>query len=243
METSMNTTPSAAQPNGPCPVIFDLDGTLIDSAPDIRATANAVLRLHGVRPLTLDQVRSFIGGGVDLLWRRIIAATGIKPEAHRDLVASFMTRYHHATALTRLYPGVTETLGALADLGHPLGICTNKPTVPARAILDHFGIAKMFGTIIGGDTLPVKKPDPAPLLAAFDALGAQSGPYEAGAPGIFVGDSEFDAACAKNAAVPFYLFTRGYRSATIEDLAPAASFDDFTALPALLQTSRAPVAQ
>ena len=97
----------------PCPVVFDLDGTLIDSAPDIHACVNAVLRLRGVRPLTLDQVRGFVGGGVDLLWRRVIGATGLPTDAHRDLVASFMTRYHEATGLTRLYPNVIEALGSL----------------------------------------------------------------------------------------------------------------------------------
>ena len=94
----------------PCPVVFDLDGTLIDSAPDIHACVNAVLRLNGTRLLTLDQVRGFVGGGVDLLWRRVISASGLPVEAHRDLVASFMTRYHDATALTRLYPNVIEAL-------------------------------------------------------------------------------------------------------------------------------------
>lgn len=215
----------------PCPVVFDLDGTLIDSAPDIHATVNAVLRLHGTRPLTLDQVRSFIGGGVDVLWRRIVAATDLPIEAHRDLVASFMTRYHHATALTRLYPHVTESLGVLADRGYPLGICTNKPMGPTRAILDHFGIAGIFGAVVAGDSLPQKKPDPAPLLAAFHQLGGDPlRPH-----GIYVGDSEFDAECARNTVVPFLLFTHGYRNTPLDDMICTASFDDFAALPLLVE--------
>lgn len=215
----------------PCPVVFDLDGTLIDSAPDIHACVNAVLRLNGTRPLTLDQVRSFVGGGVELLWRRIIAATGLPVEAQGDLVASFMTRYHHATALTRLYPHVTEALGVLADRGYPLGICTNKPLEPTRAVLDHFGIAGLFASVVGGDSLPQKKPDPAPLRAVFATLGADP----AAPRGVFVGDSEFDAETAHNLGVPMLLFLRGYRKSPASDLTHRAAFDDFAQLPLLIE--------
>ncbi|WP_423211652.1 phosphoglycolate phosphatase [Paracoccus yeei] len=215
----------------PCPVVFDLDGTLIDSAPDIHAAVNAVLRLNKTAPLTLDQVRSFIGGGVDLLWRRVIAATSLPLEAHRDLVASFMTRYHQATALTRLYPHVPEALGHLADRGYPLGICTNKPMGPTRAILDHFGISGLFSIVIGGDSLPQRKPDPAPLHAAFAALGAHPQQLR----GLYVGDSEFDAECAENANVPFLLYTRGYRKGAIEQMRFVQHFDDYATLPLLVE--------
>ena len=219
----------------PCPVVFDLDGTLIDSAPDIHACVNAVLRLRGVRPLTLDQVRGFVGGGVDLLWRRVIGATGLPTDAHRDLVASFMTRYHEATGLTRLYPNVIEALGILADRGYPLGICTNKPLGPTRAVLEHLGIDRLFGVVIGGDSLPQKKPDPAPLRAAFAALGADP----AQPRGIFVGDSEYDAETAQSTGVPMLLFTRGYRKAGIDELVHHAAFDDFQKLPLLVEETSA----
>ncbi|MDT1063365.1 phosphoglycolate phosphatase [Paracoccus sp. CPCC 101403] len=215
----------------PCPVVFDLDGTLIDSAPDIHAAVNAVLRAQHTAPLTLDQVRSFIGGGVDLLWRRVIAATDLPVEAHRDLVASFMVRYHEATALTRLYPNVAESLGVLADRGYPLGLCTNKPTGPTMAILDHFGLTRLFGAIVCGDSLPQKKPDPAPLWAAFRGLGASPDRPR----GVYVGDSEFDAECAANAGVPFLLFTLGYRKSGIEDMQHTGRFDDFAQLPLLVE--------
>ncbi|WJS85877.1 phosphoglycolate phosphatase [Paracoccus sp. TOH] len=219
----------------PCPVVFDLDGTLIDSAPDIHACVNAVLRLHEVPPLTLDQVRGFIGGGVDLLWRRVVAATALPVEAHRDLVTSFMTRYHDATSLTRLYPHVADALGTLADRGYPLGLCTNKPLGPTRAVLDHFGIAQLFRVVIGGDSLPQKKPDPAPLRAAVAGLGAHPDAPRA----LYVGDSEFDEECARNAGLPFLLFTRGYRKTPIEQLQHQASFDDFARLPLLVEEAAA----
>ncbi|MGZ3216597.1 phosphoglycolate phosphatase [Paracoccus sp. T5] len=214
----------------PCPIVFDLDGTLIDSAPDIHACVNAVLRQNGISPLGLDRVRSFIGGGVDLLWTRVIAATGIDPVHRPDLVAAFMARYHDATALTRVFPGVTEALGRLADAGHLLGICTNKPLGPTRVILEHFGLASMMSAVIGGDSLPQKKPDPAPLRAALDLLGVTGDTPNA----IYVGDSEFDADCAAAVPVPFLIFTRGYRLRPVSELPHLASFDSFDELPRLI---------
>lgn len=216
----------------PCPIVFDLDGTLIDSAPDIHACVNAVLRAYGARTLTLDQVRSFIGGGVDILWQRVIAATRADPSDRRDLIAAFMTRYHSATKLTRLFPGVETALGQLADRGHPLGICTNKPTGPTRSILDHFGFSGLFGCVIAGDTLAEKKPDPAPLRRAFHELGADP----RSPTGIYVGDSEIDAYCARTVPVPFLIYSRGYRQAPLEDLPFEAAFDTFAALPGLIET-------
>ena len=210
------------------PVVFDLDGTLIDSAPDIHAAVNATLRDHGIAPLGFDRVRSFIGRGVDHLWSEIAGVTGSDPAQTARLKTGFMTRYHDATGLTRLYPGVIEALGALASLGHPLGICTNKPLGPTRAILDHFGVAQMFSVVIGGDSLPQRKPDPAPLHAAFSMLGGH---------GVYVGDSEVDAETALAVGVPFLLYTRGYRKTAVDAIAHHADFDDFAALPALIRNT------
>lgn len=216
----------------PCPIAFDLDGTLIDSAPDIHASVNAALREHRQPMLTLPQVRGFIGGGVDVLWRNITTALDIShPDLRRDLMASFMARYHDATKLTRLYPGVVEALNTLAERGHPLGICTNKPLIPTEHILNHFQIRQLFGTVIGGDSLPQKKPDPTPLRVTFANLGSDPDDPR----GIFVGDSEFDAATAAAVPVPLLLFTQGYRHKPVEELPHHAAFDDFSALPALVE--------
>ena len=216
----------------PCPVVFDLDGTLIDSAPDIHACVNAALREHHLPLLTLDQVRSFVGGGVDMLWNKIIGALGIDHTAKNELVATFMARYHHATQLTRVFPGVIDALNALADRGYSLGICTNKPEAVTNTILEHFGIQHLFGVVIGGDTLPQRKPDPAPLIAALTALGADPvRPH-----GLFVGDSEFDANCAAAVPVPLLLYAKGYRHTPLEDLPHRAQFAEFEALPALVES-------
>ncbi len=214
---------------GMIPVVFDLDGTLIDSAPDIHAAVNATLRAAGKPTLSLDRVRLFIGGGVDVLWHKIVADLGVDPAARAELVASFMTRYHQATALTALYPGVVEALGALADAGHPLALCTNKPMGPTRANLDHFGLGAVFPVVVAGDSLPQRKPAPEPLWAAVTGLtdGDRT-------RALYVGDSEFDAACAASAGVPLLLFTRGYRQRPVADLPHAASFGAFAELPALV---------
>ncbi len=215
----------------PCPVVFDLDGTLIDSVPDIHACVNAVLRQNGADALSLDRVRSFVGGGVEVLWTKVIAAARLDPALQRDLIASFMTRYHDATQLTRIFAGVTDALGILADRGHPLGICTNKPLGVTEVILNHFGIRHLFGAVIGGDSLPQKKPDPAPLIATFLALGCDP----ATSPAIYVGDSEFDAHCAAAVPVPFLLYTHGYRQTPIDQLPHHATFDDYASLPGLVE--------
>lgn len=216
----------------PCPIVFDLDGTLIDSAPDIHACVNEVLGRHGTRLLTLDQVRSFIGGGVDVLWQKIIAAQELQDDRKPDYIAAFMTCYQDATQLTRLFPNVVQVLETLADRGHPLGICTNKPLAVTQAILAHFGVAQLFGCVIGGDSVPERKPHPAPLRAALQGLGADPTQPKA----IYVGDSEFDAACAAAVPVPFLVYTRGYRQTPVDELPHLAAFDDFAALPGLVET-------
>ncbi|WP_041527206.1 phosphoglycolate phosphatase [Paracoccus aminophilus] len=218
----------------PCPLVFDLDGTLIDSAPDIRAAVNEVLAENGLPALTLAEVHGFIGGGVEVLWRKIIAAKGLSPEDHARYVAAFLTRYEAATGLSALYPGVTEALETLATRGHALAICTNKPLEPARAVLRKTGLDGFFRVVIGGDSLPVKKPDPAPVQAALAALGAD--PLRP--DGIYIGDSEYDASAALAAGVPFFLFTEGYRHLPVEEMTHHTSFSDFKNLPSLVEKLR-----
>lgn len=213
-----------------CPVVFDLDGTLIDSAPDIQAAVNRVLEKRGIPSLSLERVRSFIGGGVDVLWQKIIAATGLPADSHGEMVGDFMSLYDSANALTRPYPGVIQALQLLAERGHPLGICTNKPGRPTAAILEHLGLAEFFLTVVGGDSLPEKKPDPAPLRAAFERLGADPRDPR----GFYVGDSEYDAQCANRMPAPFLLFTQGYRLTPVEELPHLVAFDDWSELPAII---------
>lgn len=205
-------------------VIFDLDGTLVHSLPDIHVAAGRMLADLGRAPLGLDVVAGYVGRGVGHLVACCLAATG---GAEARGLGLFQQHYAAVPSrLTRPYPGVVAALEALAAAGHPMGICTNKPEALARRILDDLDLARFFGAVVGGDSLPVMKPDPAPLRACLGALG--------GGPMLFVGDSETDAATAVAAAVPFALYTLGYAHGPVGDIAATHRFDDWAALPGLI---------
>lgn len=211
-------------------LIFDLDGTLIDSAPDIHAAVNRTLAEEGQPPQSVQAVRGFIGNGVPALIDRVMAARGepADPARRSDLIARFLTHYEAAsTDLTTPYPGVRSALQALADAGHPMGICTNKPADPARAILAALDLLRFFPVVIGGDSLPRRKPDPEPLRATLRALGAETA--------VYIGDSEVDAETAASAGIPLLLFTKGYRKTPVAELPHRAAFDDFITLPDLVR--------
>lgn len=210
-------------------LVFDLDGTLIDSAPDIHAAANKVFAARGLNGFPFETVRGFIGNGVGVLVSRLLESQGLDGQGalQAELVADFVRLYEEAFDLTSLYPNVAEALSQLHAAGHPLAICTNKPEVPARAALRHFRLDRLFPVVIGGDSLPQRKPDPAPLRAAIAALGVGEA--------IFVGDSEVDAETARAAGVPLALFAGGYRKAAPEALGAKLIFDDHAALPRLVR--------
>jgi len=209
-------------------LIFDLDGTLIDSAPDIHAAAARLLKREGEPPLSFQVIRSFIGNGVPVLIDRIIEATELDP-AHKDhYLAEFLEDYGaHATDLTVPYPGVVSALEAVRDQSMSLAVCTNKPEAPTLQILADLGLDRFFTAVIGGDSLPEKKPDPSGLLFLKDHLG--------GGPTLFIGDSEVDAQTAERAGLPFAFFTNGYCKVPVADLAIAATFDAFDELPLLVE--------
>jgi len=209
-------------------VIFDLDGTLIDSAPDIHAAANRLMARHGFSSFTSAETRGFIGNGVPHFIARCLDARGRAADdaLHAQLVEEFMAEYETAVTLTEVYPGVPEALSRLASNGVLLGLCTNKPHRPARAVLEHLGLSAHFPVIVGGDSLPVRKPDPAPLHAAIDALGAPCV--------LYVGDSEIDAETAHRAGVRFVLYTEGYRKAPVNEITHAHAFSDFADLPGIV---------
>jgi len=205
-------------------IVFDLDGTLVDSAPDIHAAANRMLADCGEAPLDLEAITRFIGNGIPKLVRLVMAERGISSDQEDRLKALMLRHYTaHPADLTRPYPGVADALEVLRDAGFGLGVCTNKFHAPSVQILDALDLSRFFDVVIGGDSLPVKKPDPAPLHAAFGALRAS--------PLLYVGDSEIDAETAKHAGIAFGLFTRGYRTTPVEELPHSFSFDDFSTLP------------
>jgi phosphoglycolate phosphatase len=211
-------------------LIFDLDGTLVDSAPEIHAGVAQLLQEDGLPPLPFATVRGFIGGGVPTLITRVMRALDLPddPARHRSLCARFESRYEdNPDDLTRPYDGVEEALDAL-DL--PLALCTNKPLGPTRALLHRLGWTHRFPVIVGGDSLPTRKPDPAMLHHAIAETG--------GGPVLFLGDSEVDAETARRAGVPLILYTQGYRSTPLSDLPHHASFDHWAQMPALINRLR-----
>lgn len=210
-------------------IIFDLDGTLIDGAEDLHAAVNALLAENDVAPISKRAVESFIGNGIGTLVARSYLHAGYAPDNLAERIERFKVIYGaQGYPLTRLYPNVFAALRELAST-HQLALCTNKDEAHARAILEKFGIAEFFRLVLGGDTLPVRKPDPRVLLSAAQGCGA--GVDEI----IYIGDGEVDAELSKAASATFILFTEGYRSDSIETLAPAASFSDYIDLPALVR--------
>ncbi len=206
-------------------IVFDLDGTLIDSAPDINAIANAVLASEGAPAITLADTHDFIGHGAGVFVSRMMAARDLGNDTtlHATLLADFEDRYKTATHLSRLYPGVLDALKSLHATGYRLGLCTNKPIIPTRTVLTHFAIDGFFAVVLGGDSLPQRKPDPTPLRHVFDALGV-------GQNRLYVGDSEVDAETAQRARTPFVLYTKGYRKTPAQQLYHTHLMDDFADL-------------
>lgn len=207
-------------------IVFDLDGTLIDSAPDIHGIANAVLEQEGHAPITLQETRRFIGNGASVFIDQMRAVRDIPSADHARLLDMFMARYDDAVHLTVVYDDVRVVLDRFLEQGHVLGLCTNKPISPTRRVLAHLKLDHYFSVVLGGDSLPQRKPDPAPLRACFEAMPQ-------GAP-IYVGDSEVDAQTAQAAQVPFMLFTQGYCKAPVQDVPHTAYFDAWSDLPALI---------
>lgn len=208
-------------------IVFDLDGTLVDSAPDIAAAANRMLADFDHPPLPVPLLTSFIGHGIPNLVRRVIDTCEFDPAQHAAMNARMLAHYTSNPAeLTRPYPGVVAALSSLADAGHGMGVCTNKYHGLSMQILEALDLAKYFDIIIGGDSLPQIKPDPAPLHAAFAGLPG---------PGVlYVGDSEVDAATARAAGMDFALYTQGYRKVPVADLPHRFAFSHFSELPGLL---------
>jgi phosphoglycolate phosphatase len=215
--------------DSPPDLIFDLDGTLIDSAPDLHAALNRLMETQGRRMLDLSEVIPMIGDGVPMLVRRALEATGGVPDDYDDILKRYHAIYGSAVAdLTEIYPGVAETLEALQRAGHRMGVCTNKPEAATHAVLEALGLARFFSAVAGGDSLPVRKPDAGHLLGTLEMLG--SAPERA----IMIGDSHNDIQVAINAAVRSIAVSYGYRRHPVEELGADIIVDKFVDIPEAL---------
>jgi phosphoglycolate phosphatase len=210
-------------------VVFDLDGTLIDSAPDIHLALNRTLAEAGREGVTLDAVKRMVGDGAERLVESGFAATGeaVAGAALRRAYARFLTHYEgpDAARLTRPYPGVVETLERLLRDGFRLGICTNKPAGPTADVLRQLDLAKYFGAVVTPEHVPAHKPNPAHLLAVLSRLGA------ARKESVMVGDNANDVATARGAGVAVIAVSYGYPRMSPEALGADLLIDRMAALP------------
>jgi phosphoglycolate phosphatase len=216
---------------GAAAVVWDLDGTLVDSAADIATSLNRLLMENELEPLDDARIRNMIGEGVAVLIRRGFEAHGVTPDAKRleGLVERFLVIYSEiATASTSLFPGAREVLKSLNDAGLRQAICTNKPEAITRQVLEGLGIAEYFDVVVGGDTLPRNKPDPLPLrtvLAGLDVTPEQA---------LMVGDSAIDVLLAHATGVAVAFVTFGYGPEPPDSHRPDYRVDAFADLPAVV---------
>lgn len=213
-------------------IVFDLDGTLIDSVGDIALALDRVLREEGLAPLPVDTVRTLVGDGATTLVRDAFVTAG-RPLAGPEAVQAMTRRYLDAYAEQEvdpecLYPGVVDTLAALAEEGFRLALCTNKAERITLPLLEELGIRRHFGAVVGGDTAANRKPHPEPLLLALERLGSTPG------RAVMVGDNKNDVMAARGAGMPVVAVSYGYPRMAVEALGADRIIDRFADLPAAL---------
>jgi len=213
-------------------LIFDFDGTLIDSVPDLADATNAMLTTLGKETYPIDSIRNWVGNGSRMLVER--ALVGKVEVLEGELTAEeadhaeqvFFEAYNNISgSKTVAYPDVDSGLKKLKDAGYTLALVTNKPIRFVPKILQSFGWQDLFSEVLGGDSLPVKKPDPAPLLHVCEALNINP------AQAIMIGDSRNDILAGQNANMDTLGLSYGYNyGQDIRELNPTEAFDDFAAL-------------
>ena len=215
-------------------IVYDLDGTLADTAGDLMGALNAVLTHEGLAPLPVENARSMLGAGGRVLIERGFVASGreLAPLRLEALFGDFLAHYNnHIAERTRLFPGVEAALKAFARAGWRQAICTNKMEGSAKLLMEKLGVAGRFDFICGQDTFGVGKPDPKPLLGAIAASGGVSD------RAIMVGDSATDIKTARAAGLPVIAVDFGYTDVPVTELGPdrvISHFDELAAACAAL---------
>ena len=214
----------------PATIVFDLDGTLVDTAPDLCAALNHALGVLGRPAVPADDVRHMVGHGARKLLEKGLAATGtVTPDLVEAGVAPFLAYYaDHIADGSRPYPGVEAALSALAAAGSRLAICTNKPFALSKALVSALGWDGRFAANLGFDSVPAPKPDPGHLFAAIAAAGSDP------ATTVFIGDSITDTTTARAAGIPVIAVSFGFSDRPVADLGADLVIDHYDdLLPAL----------
>lgn len=211
-------------------VIFDLDGTLADTSGDLLAAANACFRDLGLgTPLGHGDEGVALRGGRAMLALGFLRSGGVDAEEVDRQYPRLLAHYEAAICeRTVLYPGAAEAVEALRRAGHPVGICTNKPERLADLLLRRLGVRDLFASLVGADTLPVRKPDPLPFRVAVERAGGDA------SRAVMVGDSDTDHRTARASGVPSILVSFGPSGEDMEALGPDALLGSFHDLPGLV---------
>ncbi|MEN3974658.1 phosphoglycolate phosphatase [Emcibacter sp. SYSU 3D8] len=215
----------------PDTVIFDLDGTLVDSAPDLTGALNHTMRTIGLPEIGAGDVRHMVGHGARALIQKAVTAAGttIDDAAFDAAFDTFLDYYaDHVADLTTPFPNVLGTLSFLRDQGVKLGVCTNKPQRLADLLLEALGMEHWFGAIVGADAVEHRKPHAGHLTATVDRLGGDL------RRAVMVGDSQTDVDTARNAGTPVVAVSFGYSTVPAADLMADRLIDDFIQLPEAL---------
>lgn len=212
-------------------VLFDLDGTLIHSLPDLVAAVNRLLAGEGRAPLEAEAVKAMVGDGADALVERAFAASGGLPGPDvTPFLKRFLADYEPRSAETTLpWPGVRETLAELKEKGLALAVCTNKPSKATAEVLASLDLADFFDHVVGADDTPALKPDPAHITVILEYLGVSA------AEAVMVGDSRNDVLAARRAGVRSIVLSFGYAHGPVVELDADMIIHNFRDLPAALR--------
>jgi len=214
-------------------IAFDLDGTLINSVPDVRAAINRLLVSEGRSEISLEQTLSLVGQGARVMMEQAMTLGGVAPapDALDRIVETYIGFYKdHPADLTTIYPGVVEVLESLAARGIPMAICSNKPFVMTKLVLKTLGLDQYFDAVTGGDNVPHRKPDGRHVIHTLDLMGGRH------THAVMVGDSETDVDAGKDAGLPVVAVTYGYTHVAVADLGADVLIDRFSDLPDALDT-------
>lgn len=209
-------------------IIFDLDGTLVDTAPDLAAALNAVLVAEGQAPVSPSDLRHLVGHGVRAMFEHALLRTSadVSSERMANLTEQFLTYYRTNIAKdSKPFPRVPETLDRLANTGAALGVCTNKAHDLTELLLNELSLSRHFPAVVGGGRTPYNKPDPRHVFAVMKALNGDC------RRAVFVGDSVIDVQAARAAEIPVIAMSYGYTPVPARELGADAVLDDFAELP------------